>query len=272
MNEPEFDWTDVADSWDARRADVEDISSELTDRLLHLVALRPGERVLELAGGTGDLAARLSELVRPGGSLVTSDVAAGMVDLIERRTSADPDVQVRRIDACAIDCASDGFDAVVMRMGLMLVPDPVVAAREIRRVLRPGGRFCGAVWGSPQQNLWMAAVGMAATMTGLMTGPPPFAPGGPFSLQDPAALGALLRNAGFDEAEVTTVDYVRRYPTTDALFDMVRLLAPPIAAAFASATPQQIAAARDTVGTLTADYRDGEALELPVQALVVLAR
>ena len=185
--------------------------------------------------------------MRPDGSLLVSDVAAEMVALAAKHNENDPLVRVRRIDACDIDCDPASFDAVVIRMGLMLIANPARALDQIHRVLRPGGRLGAAVWGSPQANPWMASIGMAAMMTGLLQGPPPIAPGGPFSLHDPVELEKLVRGAGFAEVTVTTVDYVRRYRTADEHFDMVRVLAPPIAAAFARATPEQFEAARATV-------------------------
>lgn len=271
METTSCDWSDVANSWDRHRDDIEETNRELTDVLLDRLRLRPGEQVLELGAGNGELAARLSALLQPGGSLLTSDVAAEMVAVTQRRNASDAGVRVRRLDACAIDCEASSFDAVVFRMGLMLVPEPAAALEEIHRVLLPSGRLGATVWGAPQRNPWMASVGMAAMMTGLLQGPPPVAPGGPFSLHDPVELEKLVRGAGFTDVEVTTVDYVRRYRSADEHFDTVRVLAPPIAAAFAGASPEAFASARATMSNLTAEYRDGDGLALPAQALVVLA-
>jgi SAM-dependent methyltransferase len=270
MAEYAADWSVVADSWDRYRTGIEETNRVLTAALLDRLSLTAGQRVLELGGGNGELAARLAELVGSG-SLLTSDVAAGMVDLLRQRTAGLPNVEVRQIDATRIDLPADTFDAVVFRMGLMLVPDPEVALQQIRRVLRDGGRFGAAVWGDPQHNPWLTSVGMAAMMQGLLQGGPPAGPGGPLSLHDPAALEKQLRNAGFTDVDVQTIDYVRRYDTLDEHFDMVRVLAPPIAAAFATATPEQVAAVRNTVHDLTAQYRAGDALDLPARAIVVVA-
>lgn len=272
MSAPICDWSEVAANWDRHRAGIEETNHELTEALLAGLALRPGEQVLELGAGNGELAARLSALLRPDGSLLASDVSDRMVELVEARNEGDPSVQVRRIDACAVDCDAASFDAVVFRMGLMLIPDPARALEEIHRVLRPGGRLAAAVWGSPQANPWMASVGMAAMMTGLLQGPPPVTPGGPFSLHDPVELEKLVRGAGFTDVAITTVDYTRRYRTAEEHFDMIRVLAPPIAAAFAGATPEQLEAARTMVDNLTAPYHRGDELVLPAQALVVIAR
>jgi SAM-dependent methyltransferase len=265
------DWSDVAPGWDQHRAGIEETNRVLTDALLDALALAAGQRVLELGGGNGELAARLAGLVGPGGSVLTSDVADGMVALIRTRTSGLANVDVERIDAAEVDLPAASFDAVVFRMGLMLVPEPDVALQQIRRVLRDGGRFGATVWGDPAHNPWLSSVGMAAMMHGLVQGGPPTGPGGPLSLHDPEALEKRARNAGFTDVSVKAIDYVRRYDTVDEHFDMVRVLAPPLAAAFAAATPEQVAAVRGTVHDLTAQYRDGDALDLPARALVVVA-
>ena len=265
------DWSDVASGWDQHRSGIEETNRVLTDVLLDGLALTAGDDVLELGGGNGELAARLTELVGPSGSLLSSDLAAGMVELIRTRMAGLPNVDVRRIDAADIDLPADSFDAVVFRMGLMLVPEPDTALQQIRRVLRDGGRLGAAVWGDPAHNPWLASVGMAAMMHGLVQGGPPVGPGGPLSLNDPEALEKRARNAGFTQVTVQTIDYVRRYENIDEHFDMVRVLAPPLAAAFATATPEQVAAVRSTVHDLTAQYRDGDALDLPARGLVLVA-
>ena len=272
MAESTGDWSVVAAGWDAQRDGIEATNRPVSDALLGGLALAPGERVLELGGGNGELAAHLAALVGDTGSLVASDIAPGMVELIRTRTAGLANVAVRPVDAAHVDEPPGSFDAVVFRMGLMLVPDPDVALQQIRRVLRDGGRFGAAVWGGPQHNPWLTSVGMAAMMQGLVQGGPPVGPGGPLSLGDPDELEKRVRNAGFADVTVQTIDYVRRYATWDEHFDMVRVLAPPLAQAFATATPEQLAAVRETVHSLTAQYRDGDALDLPARALVLVAR
>ncbi len=266
------DWSDVATGWDAHRDEIEETNRVLTTALLDLLDLSAGQDVLELGGGNGELAVRLAQLVGPTGSVVTSDVAAGMVEVMRSRTAGLSNVEVRQLDAADIRLSADEFDAVVFRMGLMLVPDPDVALQQIRRVLRDGGRFGATVWGDAQHNPWLTSAGMAAMMHGLVpAGGPPVGPGGPLSLHDPEALEKRLYGAGFTDVHVETVDYVRRYESFDEHFDMVSVLAPPLAAAFATATPEQIAGVRGTVKDLTAQYRDGEALELPARAILAVA-
>lgn len=266
------DWSSVATSWEARAADIEETSAVATEALLAAAAIGAGESVLELGAGTGHLATRLAEMVEPEGSLVASDVAPAFVAVLERRLADVANASVATIDASAIAAPSDTYDAVVCRMGLMFVPQPVQALREIRRVLRRGGRLAAAVWGAPESNPWMVSVGFATMMSGLLSGPMPTEPGGPFSLGDPVELEKLARDAGFGDVRVEVASYSRHYASADELFDMVRVLAPPLASALESATPEQVATARTTAADFIAEYRrDDGSYDVPACALVLLA-
>src|SRR5690242_10089677 len=118
---PTDTWTDAATAWDRHRGHIETMKAPLTAALLAGLDLRPGQRVLELGAGTGQLAGRLAAAVSPGGRVIASDLAPDMVELIGRTTAGDGPVEVRPLDARAIDLPDGSVDAVVFRMGLMLV-------------------------------------------------------------------------------------------------------------------------------------------------------
>jgi ubiquinone/menaquinone biosynthesis C-methylase UbiE len=268
MSVSQCTWSDVADGWDRWRHRIEDGDGIITEALLAAAGPLPGARVLELAAGTGEVAARLAVEVAPDGSVLASDEAAGMVGLLTTRLSGIANVTVDRLDLGDIALDDDAFDAVVCRMGLMLVADPARACSEVRRVLRPGGRFAVAVWADPAANPWLAVTGMAAVMQRLLPAPAPNAHGGPFSLADPEALRMLLEHAGFSEVEVVAAEGSRRYARAEEIVDMSTSLAPPLHAALAAARPGQTAALTGTVRQLTSSYVVDGGLELPLKAWV----
>lgn len=271
MSVAQCSWSDVAAGWDRWRDVIEDGDRDLTEAMLTLAGDVFGREVLELAGGAGELAARLAERVGPDGRLVASDEAEGMVGLLSRRLAGLPSVEVARVDACAIPSADATYDVVVCRMGLMLVADPAAAAGEMRRVLRPGGRLVAAVWAEPAANPWLASVGMAAMMQGLVAGGPRTGPGGPFSLGDRDGLHRLVASAGFGDVRVEPCSGVRHYSSTEQLVEMGTSLAPPLHAALAGSTPAQRAALHETVRQLTSAYAGDDGLDLPTKAWIVSA-
>ncbi len=103
---------------------------------------RPGQRLLDLCCGTGDLALLLAQRVRPGGLVLGLDAAAAPLALAAERAARQPwlPVQWRQADALATGLASGWADGAVMAYGLRNLPDPAAGLRELRRLLRAGGR------------------------------------------------------------------------------------------------------------------------------------
>ncbi len=130
--------------------------------LLELAAPQPGEKVLDIACGTGVVTLALATSVGAGGRVLGVDLSAGMVASAESRAQAAGITQARfdRMDAEVLSLPSASFDLVVCALGLMYVPDADAALREIYRVLRPGGRTVIAVWGERSRCGWASLFGI----------------------------------------------------------------------------------------------------------------
>jgi SAM-dependent methyltransferase len=109
----------------------------LTRRLLQQAGLEPGMRVLDLGSGAGNVARLAAELVGPRGSVVGIERDPAAVTLAQRRTDT-ANVEFRVGDVQTLEEAGDGFDAVVGRLVLMYLPDPVAALRQAAARARPG--------------------------------------------------------------------------------------------------------------------------------------
>ena len=112
-------------------------------RLIELLELGPGMRVLDLACGPGTLSKPLAALVAPDGEVVGVDLAEGMIALARSAGIANTRFEVMDIEALEFPDAS--FDAAACGHGLQFAPDLGRALREARRVLRPGGRLAASV-------------------------------------------------------------------------------------------------------------------------------
>lgn len=262
-----FDWSQVAPAWDAHRDRAGEAVGAVTTALLERLGLREGERVLELGSGTGELAARMAAAVGPGGSVLATDVAAGMVDLCRQTLAGVPHASVAQVDAAATGLPDEQFDAAAFVMGLMFVVEQERAAQELRRVLRPGGRAVVTTWAGPEHNPWLAGLGMAAMVHGVVAGGPPTEPGGLFSLTDEAKLESVLRAGGFRDVVVEPFTLELRYPDVGTWFETVSALSGPLAVALAS-HPEAGPAVRETATSFVAGHVTDDGLVLPGRALL----
>jgi SAM-dependent methyltransferase len=272
MTTTSFDWTPVAPSWNRHRAHVEQMKDGLTRELLAALDLQPGQRVLELGAGTGDLARQLAQAVGPTGSVLATDVAPGMVELLGDTTAGLPNVEVARVDALDIDAPDGSVDAVVFRMGLMFVAEPERVLAECRRVLTQTGRIALAVWAGPEHNPWLTSVGMSVMMHGLWAGGPPTSPGGVFSMADPAVLERLVHVSGFADVIVREVATPARFSSPEEHFEVVGGLAGPLSAALAGAAEDALAAIRATTAQTVERFRTQDGLLVPGLALLCTAK
>lgn len=197
-------WDEASVGWERWWDTIEGATRALNERLLDLAELRPGMRVLDVATGLGEPALSAARRVGSGGSVLGVDLAPGMLERAGRRAAREgiTNVTLELRDAQRLDLVGAGFEAGLCRFGLMLVPDPVAAARSIRQALAPGARFATAVWGSPAEAPFFELPARALTDT--LGSPPIPAPGldaepGPTRLGTEALLQGVLAAAGFGE-------------------------------------------------------------------------
>jgi SAM-dependent methyltransferase len=235
--------------------------------MLELAALRPGDRVLELACGPGGAGIAAAERVGPGGEVVLSDVAAEMTAIAAERAAGLSNVSTAVLDLEQIDQPDDSYDAVLCREGLMFALDPARAARELARVLRPGGRAALAVWGPRERNPWLGLVFDAVSAQIGAPVPPPGIPG-PFALGDAERLGGLLSDAGFGDVSVSEEPVPLRAGSFDEWWSRTSALAGPLAKILASLPAEAVEGIRERLIEATREYRTPAGLELPGVALL----
>jgi demethylmenaquinone methyltransferase/2-methoxy-6-polyprenyl-1,4-benzoquinol methylase len=124
---------------------------------------QPGERVLDLAAGTGTSSAALT---KSGAHVVATDFSAGMLAEGQRRLSSNPLIEWVQADAMALPFANAEFDAATISFGLRNVLDPQKALAEMFRVLKPGGRIVVTEFSHPVNGIF--AAGYTAYLRGVM--------------------------------------------------------------------------------------------------------
>ena len=240
--------------------------------MLELTLPRPGERVLELACGPGGLGLAAASRVAPGGEVVLSDVAAEMTAIAAARARAlgARNVTTRELDLDDIAQPDDSYDVVLCREGLMFATDPARATREIRRVLRPGGRVAVAVWGPREQNPWLGLVFDTVSDVLGRPVPPPGIPG-PFSLSDAGELATLLSRAGLDDVVVSEHPVPLLADSFEQWWTRTSALAGPLATILATVPDHTVRAVRSRLRDVTDGYRTPAGIEFPGVSLIAAA-
>jgi ubiquinone/menaquinone biosynthesis C-methylase UbiE len=218
-------WGQMAPGWEDRRKWIMDITGRVSDWLVEKADTQPGQVVLEIAAGTGDLGFLVADRVGDEGRVISTDFASEMLDVARRQGEARglENVEYRVLDAERMDLDDDSVDGVVCRFGYMLMADPGAALKETRRVLREGGPLAFAVWRTPDRNPWAAVPGMVLVQQGHMPPPEPGAPG-IFALGEPGRIRELLSGAGFGEPEVEEIAFEFHWDDFDDAWDsLVRI-------------------------------------------------
>lgn len=123
---------------------------------IELCAVRPGQTILDIAGGTGDLAARFSRLVGQDGKVILADINAAMLEVGRDRLidkGASDNIEVVQADAQYLPFADNSIDCITIAFGLRNVTDKVIALQSMLRVLRPGGRLLVLEFSKPTSPL-----------------------------------------------------------------------------------------------------------------------
>ena len=194
-------WDDMADVY---VREIDRRFRPIIDHLLTRADLRPGQRVLDLGTGTGSVALACAPRVTPGGHVLGVDISPEMLALARERASRAglANVSFAHGRAEAIPAETSSQDKVLASLSLMYVIDRAAAAREIARVLEPGGRLVAAVWAGPER----ADIVRLQQIAGSFAPEPPVEGVGPGAMADPGRFLAQLADAGVDarvESEIT---------------------------------------------------------------------
>lgn len=202
--------------WRQHRRRFDDMFRPLHDEVLRVLEPRPGERILDVGCGPGELTRAIADRVAPDGEAVGVDLSVALVELARadaERTSSPAHFLLA--DAQEVDLGPLGpLDAWTSRLGVMFFDDAPRAFTNLCQALRPGGRVVCSCWAPFPENPWMA-VPMGALMGALMgslPAAPPTAPGSspgvdPWAFGEHDRLVALLEPLPLDELEVRPFDF-----------------------------------------------------------------
>jgi ubiquinone/menaquinone biosynthesis C-methylase UbiE len=192
------------------------------DDLIRRAELEPGERVLDVATGTGIVARKAAVVVGPRGVVAGLDISEAMLETAARAPAPSlPEIEWTQGDALELPYADASFDVVFCQQALQFFPDRQRALAEMQRVLAPGGRVVVSVWRAPEHNPYALEFARAvAVRVGARAGGEARSP---FAWDDPAGLASGLAEAGFEDVAVDAVTLdmhepdLRRFVLNDLL-------------------------------------------------------
>jgi SAM-dependent methyltransferase len=201
-------WDAAAEAWNRWSPLLSRWLGPATEMMLDMTGVKVGSRVLDVAAGAGEQTLTAARRVGPTGYVLATDISSGILEYTARNAGLAGlgNVETVVADGEALDqIASEPFDAVISRVGLIYFPDQHTALTGMKRHLRPGGRVGAITYGTADRNgFFSAPVGIIRRRAALPA-PLPGQPG-PFSLGDPAVLERRLTDAGFTDVRIETVD------------------------------------------------------------------
>jgi cyclopropane fatty-acyl-phospholipid synthase-like methyltransferase len=199
-------WQNAAAAWHRWTPTLQAWLGPVTEAMLDLANLEPGDRVLDLAAGAGEPSLSAAQRVGPSGHVIATDISSNILEFAEHtaRERGLTNVETRVMDGEKPDQPDASFDAVLSRLGLIYFPDRSGALQGARRVLRSGGRVVLAGFTTPDQNRFFSIPISIIRRRANLPAPAPGLPG-PFSLGGPGVMEALLKEAGFVDVQARKV-------------------------------------------------------------------
>ena len=251
------------------RYQVPSVFAPLARMLLRRVALRPGQRVLDVACGTGVVARQAASVLGPAGLMVGIDLNANMLDVARARTpTGGAPTEWRQGDAASLPAPDADFDVVLCQQGLQFFSDKAGALREMRRVLKPGGLVGLSVWCAVERSPCHLAIAEALRRH---VGPAVARRfQAPFSFSDPDVLHDAMVEAGFRDVAIEVDTVMRRLlPPAESVPGL--LASTPVGSEIAALAEATRAAIVDDVAAALAGYADADGLTVPQPTHVALA-
>ncbi|NQW28939.1 MAG: class I SAM-dependent methyltransferase [Ignavibacteria bacterium] len=203
--------------------------------IVRMIKPTGAEVVLDIASGTGEPGLTIA-MALDGGHVVLTDLSEDMLTIAkenaERRGILN--VETKACDVCELPFADNTFDAVSCRFGFMFFPDMELAAAEMMRVLKPGGRIATSVWSGPEKNFWVTAIGHTINRNMQLQPPPPGAPG-MFRCAANGFIQSIFESVGFKNVSEQEVVTKLNAGTADVYWNMMTEVAAPFVAALSNA-------------------------------------
>lgn len=228
-------WNRFSPGWKKWDELFMDFLAPMGHEIIRLLDPKEKDVVLDVAAGTGEPGLTIASRLK-GGRVVITDLAPNMLEIAgenaARRGIAN--IETRVCDVSELPFPDQTFDAISCRFGFMFFPDTALAAQEMVRVLKPGGRVAAAVWNVPEKNFWVTATMGAINRNMALPPPAPDAPG-MFRCAQEGWAANLFAQAGLTNVSVKEVAGKLNCKTADVYWRAMTEVAAPVVAALSQA-------------------------------------
>jgi len=252
-------WDDITMAW----------LKPMGDEIIRLLHPKNDDIVLDVAAGTGEPGLTIASMMN-GGKVIITDLAEDMLTIARENASQRGinNIETRACDVCELPFADNTFDSISCRFGFMFFPDMLLAAKEMVRVLKPGGRIATAVWNVPEKNFWVTVMMGAINRNIELPAPPQGAPG-IFRCAKDGFMADLFLQAGLKNISQNEIAGKLNSKTADVYWNMITEVSAPVVAGLSKADEAMKEKIKgDVYQALNQKYTDGNIL-IDSSALVI---
>jgi len=251
-------WNKFSPGWKKWDDLTMDFLKPMGDEIIRMLKPKSDEVILDVAGGTGEPGLTIASMMNKGKVFIT-DIAEGMLEIAQENAKQRgiKNIETHVCDVCELPFDDDTFDAISCRKGFMFFPDMLLAAKEMVRVLKPGGRISASVWDGPEKNFWVTAI--MGTINKNLELPPPAADSpGMFRCSKNGLMSELFSHAGLKNISKNYVSGKLNSKTTDVYWNFMTEVVAPIVAVLSSAEEAMKEKIKSEVYTVVSEkYPDG---------------
>jgi len=228
-------WNKFSPGWKKWDELFMDFLKPMGTEIIRLINPKDTDVVLDVAAGTGEPGLTIASRLE-GGKVIITDLAEDMLEIARKNAilRGINNIETRACDVCELPFEDNTFDAISCRFGFMFFPDMLLAAKEMVRVLKPGGRIATSVWNVPEKNFWITAIMGTINKNMELPAPPPGAPG-MFRCAKDGLISGLFLQAGLKNISVEEVAGRLNCKTADVYWNVMTDVGAPIVAALSKA-------------------------------------
>jgi ubiquinone/menaquinone biosynthesis C-methylase UbiE len=263
-------WNKFSPGWKKWDQLTMDFLRPMGDEIIRSIAPQGKDQVLDIAGGTGEPGLTIASMI-PEGKVVITDLAEDMIAIARENAERKKlgNVETMACDVSELPFPDESFDAISCRMGFMFFPDMQLAANEMYRVLKKGGRIATSVWDGPDQNYWVTAI-MSTIKKHIETPDPPPGSPGMFRCSAPGLMNSIFEKAGFKKISEKKVSSQLDVKSGETYWNFMTEVAAPIVAALSKADDVTIATIRKELLEKLPEKYTGE-VHIDTGAIVISA-